>query len=366
MKKLTFLLVLFAVNFCVAQVAPPKPSMPPPSDYQKEEDSASAIALRFLENEKIPGMAISISKHGELLYSKGFGVATIETETEVSPVITQFRIASISKSLSALAMAKLVDDDKLGFDKSIYTYLPDYPKKEYDFTVRQVAGHIAGIRHYKGKEFILNKPMTITEGLDIFKDDPLLSEPGTKYKYSTYGWNLLSAVVQKAAETPFTKYMEEIVFKPLHMSKTVLETSDKELPFKTGYYRKTNQGKITLGPEVNNEFKAAGGGFLSTSEDLIRFGNEIINPTIIKKETVAELVKSQTTADDKKTNYGIGFVTDSSKKGTPRYSHSGGGIGATALLLMYPEEEIVIVILTNLSDLKIKDFGSELEAVFLN
>lgn len=368
MKKLTFLLGFLIFNFSIAQVTSPKsipPNIPAP-DYANESDAVTALALEFLQNKKIPGMSISVSKYGGLIYSKGFGYGDVEKKSKTNPAKTQFRIASISKSLTALAMAKLVDDNKLDFNKSIYTYLPNYPKKKYDFTIKQIGGHIAGIRHYKGKEFILNKKMTITQGLDIFKNDPLLSEPGTTYKYSTYGWNLLSEVVQKVAKQPFSTYLNDVIFKPLDMNNTILEVADSILPNKTQFYRKTNTGDIVIGPGVNNEFKAAGGGFLSTTEDLIRFGNEIINPTLIAKETNAELVKAQILSNGKKTTYGIGFVTGTSKNQTPRYSHSGGGIGATALLLMYPEEKIVIVILTNLSDAKLRDLSDKLEAIFLD
>lgn len=361
MKNILFLITFLTINFCVSQVG----TIPPPSDYEKVTDSAVIVAQEFMQKEQIPGMAISVSKNGGIIYSNGFGYGDIEGQMKVDAATTQFRIASISKSLTALAMAKLVDAGKLDFNKSIYTYLPEYPKKKYDFSVKQVGGHIAGIRHYNGSEFILNKKMTITKGLDIFKNDPLLFEPGTKYKYSTYGWNLLSAVVQKVAKRSFNEYMDDVVFKPLKMNNTVLETTDKELPFKTAFYRKTNQGEIVLGPEVNNEFKAAGGGFLSTTEDLIRFGNEVINPKLIAKETAAELVNAQTLRNGTKTTYGIGFVTDTSKNNTPRFSHSGGGVGATALLLMYPEEEIVIVILTNISQAPIRDFGAALESIFI-
>ena len=365
MKSILFTIIFLIFNFGVAQITSPKLHIPPPSDYQKESDSTNIAALRFLQHDKIPGLAISVSKKGHIIYSNGLGYSNIDLQSRVDPAVTLFRIASISKSLTALAMAKLVDDNKLDYYESIYTYLPDFPKKEYDFTVKQVAGHIAGIRHYKGQEFILNKKMSITEGLNVFKNDPLEFKPGTDYKYSTYGWNLLSEVVQKVAKQSFNTYMTNSVFQPLKMSNTILEISDSIIPNKTQFYRKTNQGKIILGPEVNNEFKAAGGGFLSTAEDLILFGNEIINPKLITKETIAELVKPQTLTNGEITNYGIGFVTDNSYKDTPRYSHSGGGIGATTLLLMYPEEEIVIVILSNLSNVKIRDFGNELETIFL-
>jgi CubicO group peptidase (beta-lactamase class C family) len=167
-----------------------------------------------------------------------------------------------------------MDNGLLDLDESIYSYVPDFPRKEYDFTVRQVGGHIAGIRHYNGSEFILNKKMSIVEGLDIFKTSPLKFKPGTDYSYSTYGWNLLSVVVQNASKTAFNKYMNDNVFTPLNMANTTLDLSDQDMPNRTLFYNKTNAGDITLGPEVSNEFKAAGGGFVSTSEDLIKFGNE--------------------------------------------------------------------------------------------
>jgi CubicO group peptidase (beta-lactamase class C family) len=121
-----------------------------------------------------------------------------------------------------------------------------------------------------------------------------------------------------------------------------------------------------LGPEVTNEFKVAGGGFVSTSEDLIKFGNEIISPKIISKVSIVELVKEQYLTNGKATGYGLGFGISRTKNNTIVYSHSGGGIGATTLLLMYPKEGIVIAIVTNMSGLPIRDFGKQLEDVFIN
>ncbi len=109
-------------------------------------------------------------------------------------------------------MAQLVDDEKLEFNASLYDYVPNFPKKKYDFTIKQIAGHTAGIRHYKGIEFLMNKKMSIVDGLDIFKNDPLLFEPGTNFKYSTYGWNLLSVVVQNASGKDYIEYMKRSRF----------------------------------------------------------------------------------------------------------------------------------------------------------
>ena len=334
------------------------------SATQQKIDNANAVAEQFLIDQQIPGMAISVSQKGKMIWSKGFGYADVAAKKKVDPRNTQFRVASISKTLTALAMAKLADDNKLDFDASLYTYVPDFPKKEFDFTIRQIGGHIAGIRHYNGMEFLMNKKMSIVEGLDIFKNDPLLFEPGTEYKYSTYGWNLLSVVVQNAAGEDYNEYMKKVVFSPIHMKNTSLDYSDKEMPNRTLFYVKEN-GEIKIGATVSNEFKAAGGGFVATSEDLLLFGNEMINPQTISKASIAELVKPQITSKGKETNYGIGVGVRNVKNNTLRYSHSGGGMGATAFIMMYPEKDMVISILTNLSGVNIRKIVGELEDVFI-
>lgn len=359
MKKLAILLFLVCLTSLCAQTKTNHLT-------EKQLEEVKTILKDFRKEHAVPGMAISISQNDTIIFSEGFGYANLDTKKEVDPAITQFRVASISKSLTAAALAKLVDDGKLKYDESIYNYVPDFPKKKYDFTIRQVGGHIAGIRHYNGREFINDKKMSIVEGLDIFKDSPLKFEPGSQYSYSTYGWNLLSVVVQNASKTEFNSYMHNQIFEPLKMYSTTLDLSDQPMPNRTHFYRKTNSGEIVEGPHVSNEFKVAGGGFVSTSEDLILFGNEIISPQILSPSSVKELVTPLVLSNGEATNYGIGIGVGQSIRNTPKYSHSGGGIGTTSLLLMYPEEQIVISILTNRSQLPIRDLGDALEKSILN
>ena len=327
-------------------------------------DKAKIATENFIKEQNIPGMSISVSENGNKIWSEGFGFSNIEKKTKVNPSKTQFRIASISKTLTALAIAKLVDDEKIKLDASLYNYVPDFPKKKYDFTIRQIGGHLAGIRHYSGREFLLNKKMSIVEGLNIFKDSKLLFKPGTKFKYSTYGWSLLSVVVQNAANEKFSDYMVKAIFIPLKMKSTTIDKPEENLLNRTSFYVK-RKGKVLEGPKVNNEFKAAGGGFISTSEDLVLFGNQFINPQIISKESLAELIKSQKTSNGKNTNYGIGIGVRKIKNNTLKLSHSGGGIGASSNLLIYPEKGIVISILTNLSGVKMTTYIKELENIFI-
>jgi len=357
MKNLIILIFLIGQSYCIGQAQ---------TISNEAIKIAQTIALDFQNKENIPGMAISVSKKGKLIWSEGFGYSNIETKQKVNPSVTQFRVASISKPITAAALAKLMDDGQLDLDQSIYTYVPDFPKKKYDFTVRQTGGHIAGIRHYNGKEFILNKKMSIVEGLNIFKDSDLKFKPGDEFSYSTYGWNLLSVIIQNASKTEFNTYMNEKIFKPLNMINTTLDLSDQDMPNRTLFYNKTNAGKIVLGPKVSNEHKVAGGGFVSTTEDLIKFGNEIISPNNFSVASINELTKEQHLKNGEGTDYGVGFGVSKTKNDVLKFSHTGGGIGATAFLIIYPKEEIVISILTNLSGLPIRDLGEQLETIFIN
>ncbi|MCB0446693.1 MAG: beta-lactamase family protein [Gelidibacter sp.] len=337
------------------------------SPQQVKIKSAKKMAKKFLRKQRIPGMAISVSQHGELIWSEGFGYANKAKKKKVKPNETQFRIASISKSITAMALVKLVDEKKINLDESIYTYLPDYPKQPYDFTVRQLGGHLAGIRHYKdNNEYALNKKMSITEGLDLFKNDPLEFEPGTQFLYNSFGYVLLSEVIQKAGNLDFNSFVADAIFKPLKMDHTTIDASDVELENRCEFYRQSALRKPVICDPVANEYKVAGGGFLSTSEDITMFGHEIISPTIVSKEAINEVITSQKLKSGNITGYGIGFSVETSKKGTPKYYHTGGGVGAATILIVYPKEELTITVLTNLSGAEVQQFGEQLESVFLD
>ncbi len=329
---------------------------------QQKVSTAKKKAKNFLKKQHIPGMAITVSKQGEIIWSEGFGYGKRKPTVPINPSNTLFRIASISKSITAVMLAKLMDDQLIDIDSSIYNYLPDYPRMAYDFTPRQLGGHLAGIRKATNDEFESNKRMTITEGLDLFKNDPLLFEPQTQYFYNSFDYVLLSEVMQKAANKDFYGMVRDSILIPLKMDNTTLDASNAVPPNTTDFFRKK---RILCNP-VANEYKVAGGGFLSTSEDITRFGHEIISPTLISTASLSQLVTSQRLSNGNRTGYGIGFSVEQTPHNTPRYYHTGGGVGASTILLIYPEEDVVITILTNKSNVDIRPFGLELEAIFVD
>lgn len=328
--------------------------------------TAEALAENFLATNHIPGMSISVSKNGNLIWSEGFGYAHINPKRKVRPNKTVFRIASISKAITGYVLGILMDEKTIDIDKSIYYYLPKYPKKEYDFTTRQLAGNIAGIRHYKNNsEYALNKNMSISEGLSLFKNDPLLFEPGTEFYYSSLGFVLLSEIMQKAANKSFNTLVSNFVFEPLKMHHSFTEEDKVPTKHKTAFFSSSVLKKYVVANPVSNAYKVAGGGMLSTSEDIVRFGNEIIFHSGISSESIKEITTSQSLKSGNKTGYGMGFSIGISINQTPKYYHTGGGVGASSILLIYPKEQIVIAVLTNKTGIKMEDFGYELETFFV-
>jgi len=330
-----------------AQELPPPALAPSPGVWTPAVDQAREYLMDRMEEQGIPGLSIAVGVQGEIVWAEGFGWADMENRVPVWPS-TRFRIASISKSLTAGAVGRLVEEGKLDLDAPVQEYVPSFPVKRWPVTTRLLGGHLAGIRHYRGLEF---ESMThyddIVEALKIFSRDTLLHEPGTVYQYSTYGWNLVSAVVQAAAEEPFLDYMRETVFEPIGMDETVAEYVDSLIYHRSRAYRQSGDGHILNAPFVDNSNKWAGGGFLSTATDLVRYGSAYLDGSFLAPETVELLWTSQTTRDGERTGYGIGW-RENFEDDQRIISHTGGAMGGTTVMVIYPKEGVVVSILTNI------------------
>jgi len=229
-----------------------------------------------------------------------------------------------------------------------------------------LAGHLGGIRHYQSDEFLSQQPYTtVLDGLKIFQDDPLVGPPGDQYSYSTYGWNLISAVVETASQQKFLSYMDQHVFKQIGMNQTGADHVNP-IVLNRGRYYVVEDGQVFNAPPVDNSYKWAGGGFLSTSEDLVRFGFAHIYPVVLKPETVELLWTSQKTISGAETGYGIGWSVGMDDQGRRWVGHGGGSVGGSTQLKMYPAAELVVVIIANMSGANYRDLPEKIAALFMN
>jgi CubicO group peptidase (beta-lactamase class C family) len=327
-----------------AQAASPAPASADERAIARAQEILDLAMARTLA----PGAQIAVSRGGRTVWSRSLGCADLELDVPVGPD-TRFRIGSVSKPLTAAAIGALVEDGKLDLDAPVQKYVPDFPRKAWPITTRLLAGHLAGIRHYERGEFdIRDHYATVRAGLAIFEKDALLFEPGTKYSYSSYGWNLIAAVIEGASGEPFLAYMQKRVFDPAGMRHTGADEVTPIIPGRSRFYtRDEKTGAVINADYVDNSYKWAGGGFLSTAGDLVAFANALLEGRLLRPETLALLWTSMKTSDGKDTDYGIGWTVDRDAKGRRRARHSGGSIGGTANLVIYPEERLVVALVVN-------------------
>jgi CubicO group peptidase (beta-lactamase class C family) len=312
-----------------------------------------------------PGIAVAIASKGHQLWTKGYGYADLEQHRQVNPDEDLFRIGSISKTVTACALVKLIKSKKIDLDRPIGSYYSDIPADKAGLTLRQLGGHLAGIRHYNGFEFFNQKHYSnCIDPLEVFIHDSLLYVPGTQYQYSTYGFTVISAVMEKAIQVPFPEIVGREVTMPLHLMDLKTDQVDS-LQYRRVSFYDFRDSALIVAPMVDNSNKWAGGGFLCSGDDLARFGYSLTSPGYLKKSSLKLLTTSQSTPDGKTTDYGLGIRTDTDKKGRAWIGHSGGSIGGTSMMLVYPEEDLVIVTLINLTSANMDDLAFKIADIVL-
>ncbi len=225
------------------QTRPAAPMAPSADRHKEAKLQARKMVKELVAQQNIPGLSVAVAVDGEIVWSEGFGFADLETRVEVRP-LTRFRVGSVSKLLTAAGVARLYDQGRLDLDAPVQRYMPAFPKKDQEITTRQLAGHLAGIRHYSREEFInTQRYNSVSESLRIFQDSPLLHAPGTKYSYSTYGYTLISAVLEGASGQDFLSYMQEQVFRPLKMESTGADDNQRIIPDRTRFYSRNASGQ---------------------------------------------------------------------------------------------------------------------------
>lgn len=311
---------------------------------------AERIINKYIRKNKVPGLAITVSKDGNIVWSKGFGFADISNEIMVNPDSTIFRIGSVSKPIAALALLKIVEDGLIALDSSVYHYVSYFPEKKYDITIKQLGTHLSGIRNYKDNEFKINKPLSIREGISLFEHDTLLFKPGSNFAYTSFNWNLISLAIQEQSQVPFEDFVQSRVLWPFKMTRTFPD-KNQDLEGKAVFYKKVGRRQFKPESNVNNYYKLASGAYLSTASDLNKFGNALLNDSLVNHNQLKPFITIQYINNDlsKSTFYGIGFQVSYDADGRAYFGHIGNGLGSYSILYVYPEYNVVLAILINSS-----------------
>lgn len=330
---------------------------------EKRTQIEAAVA-KFMATTHVPGVGVAVVENGEYVWGSGFGLADVENHVPASEH-TLFRLASISKSLTATGAMELWERGKLDLDASVQKYCPAFPQKPWLMTTRQVMEHLAGIRHYKrgpddqeiGNTKHFDQP--IQAGLNFYKDEPLLSEPGKTFHYSTQGYTLVGCVIEGASGSSYIEYMTKNVFVPAGMDHTVADNRFTIIPFRTRFYEKSKSGDVENAEFLDSSYKIPGGGWLSSAEDMAKFEVAILNDKLIKRATRDVMWTPSKPADGTKIGYALGWG-HGDKDGIEDVGHSGGQQGTSTGFLVAPVQRAGAVVLTNMEGVNAYDLALEI------
>ncbi len=377
MKKLT----LYSIFLCISLNLQAQNSNNNNNETAWEND-ISQIAIEELQNSGTPSLQIAIGYKDSLIFAKAFGKADLENNIPATTK-TKYRTASISKLWTATVAMMLVHQDKLHLDSPIQEYCPYFPDKSKEITTRQLLTHTAGIRSYidideelqnagnaTDSSNIIERHRTeligtysryteIKDALDNFKEDPLLFEPGTDWSYSSQGYRIVGCVLEGASNMTYQQLTKELIFNPLGMEHTVEDDAWLIIPHRASGYRIERVKPIRRADMRDVSENLPAGGHLSTASDLILFGQGYLNEKFIPSETIELMTSSVFISTNNvaekpewryaipsKEDYGYGFMIFPSEN-TKRFGSTGRQAGGSSILVMIPEKQLTIAVLTN-------------------
>ncbi len=326
-------------------------------------------ASSFMAANSVPGISVAVVQDGELVWSRGFGMADLENFVPATP-FTLFRLGSISKPITATAILELSERGKLDLDAEVQKYCPAFPKKEWPITTRELLGHLGGIRHYNpdGKGDIPDDSakhfLSMEESLQIFSSDPLVAKPGTKFQYSTYGYTVLGCVLEGAASEKYVDYVKENVFEPAGMAETQADNFFAVVEHRTRWYHKDKSGVVQNAGVLDSSYKIPGGGLISSADDMARFEIAIVTNKLLKPATRDLMWTPQKAADGSENGYALGWGTQK-KYGLALVEHTGGQQGTSTSIILVPERRAGIVVLANMDNVDSAALSTEILKIVL-
>jgi len=300
--------------------------------------------------------AVLVARNGQPIFKKAFGISNKGNGT-MNNVDTKFDLGSMNKMFTAVAIAQLVERDKLSFTDTVGKLLPDYPNKQVaeKVTVHQLLTHTSGMGSYFNEKFQanLNNMKTVADYLPLFASDPLAFEPGSRWQYSNSGFTVLGLIIEKVSGQSYYEYVKEHIFKPAGMVNTDSFERDKDVPnLAIGYMRMNDRGmpdpSVPLRentPVRPAKGSPAGGGY-STVEDMLKFSLALYGHKLLSQKYTEIVTAGKVESGGPGRKYAYGFG-DNVIDGSHIVGHNGGGPGIGANFDIFPEIGYVAVILSN-------------------
>ncbi len=298
-----------------------------------------------------PGCAVLVAKEGQIIYKKAFGSADVELNLPLSPDLV-FKLASITKQFTAIAVLQLVEQGKISLQDSLQRYVPDFPSKGQTITIENLLTHTSGIRDYMQIDYpnlyMERWDFTPKQLIDSFKSYSSEFEPGTKYSYSNSGYYLLGYIIEKVSGKSYQNYVQEKILTPLALNHTYFDSANIIIPNRVSGYRKEN-GVIINADYWSPTIAYAAGGLLSNTEDLFKWFKGLLAYKIIKKETLEKAFTPFKLRDGSVISYGYGWYVENSGNASS-IEHAGKMNGFITNEIYYPQQDVFIAALFNCED----------------
>ena len=316
-----------------------------------QDQDPDILLQELIENNTVVGVSAGYAVNGSTQWQAAMGQADQKAKQPFKEH-TRIRMASIAKSMTALAVMQLVEQGLIDLDAPVQTYLSEYPKQpNTQITTRHLLSHTSGIDGYKSTkeaETKINYP-SLSDAVELFKNRSLLFEPGTRYSYTTYGYTLLGLIIERVSGMTYKAYMQKNIWDRAGMQDTGVDVFGHKTDNESSLYRRNSKGKMLEGRENNLSNRIPGGGFITTVGDMLKFGNAVITNTFVKPETLS-LMRQHHSLEKERNAYGFGWFLYNPKPNEGAIiGHSGGQTGCSSQLFIVPEKGIVAVVLANTS-----------------
>jgi len=294
-----------------------------------------------------PGAAIIVVRDGKVIFRKGQGMANLELGVPIEPDMV-FRLGSITKQFTAVAILMLAEQGKLALDDSISRFLPDYPTHDHLITVEHLLTHTSGIKSYTAMPEwppLWRKDFTVQELIDFFKYQPMGSAPGKRWAYNNSGYILLGAIIEKVSGQSYEQFIQQSIFEPLGMKQSYYDSPSRVIPRRVSGYDRSSE-IYTNAAYLSMTQPYAAGALASTVDDLVLWDSALYTEQLLKHETLQRAHISHQLTDGSSTEYGYGWGI--SEYAEHRLIEHGGGIhGFRTYVIRMPDDHIFVAVLSN-------------------
>lgn len=314
--------------------------------HSQSESAYEAILAQEFEGYQ-SGASVLVAKRGEILFKGAVGLANLDQKVQ-NTAEHIFRIGSITKEFTAVAILQLQEQGKLKLTDPIHKYLPDYPKEGKGITIEHLLTHTSGIKNYTGMAEVAHLQTTEAtpkQIINVFKDAPMESTPGTMYQYNNYGYVLLGAIIEQVSDMSYEAYLEQHIFQPADMQHTYFGEAKAPIEERAIGYQMLN-GKFAKAPYLNMSIPYAAGALLSNVNDLYTWMSALQGRQLLSEASLQKAFSPHQLQDGSKVPYGYGFQLDE-LYGKKVVGHDGVIQGFLAYALYLPEEDLFVAVLSN-------------------